>query len=149
MIFLFDYLFDTNLFLRLADKHSPQRPIILNAIRKIRANNQTICYTPQILAEFWNVCSRPTTARGGFGLSLAQTERKVDLIEKYFEILPDTFQTFTEWRKIVSDYAVTGVQVHDAKLVASMNVHKVEFLVTLNEKDFKRFSIKVLNPKDI
>jgi predicted nucleic acid-binding protein len=51
--------------------------------------------------------------------------------------------------KIVSDYAITGVQVHDAKIAASMNVHKVEFLVTLNEKDFKRFPIKVLNPKDI
>jgi predicted nucleic acid-binding protein len=52
MAYLFDYLFDTNIFLRLAEKNSPQRPIILNAIRKIRANNQTICYTPQILAEF-------------------------------------------------------------------------------------------------
>jgi predicted nucleic acid-binding protein len=101
------------------------------------------------LAEFWNVCTRPVSARGGFGLSIAQTERKVNLIQKYFEILPDTLQTFTEWRKIVSDYSVTGVQVHDAKLVASMNIHKVEYLVTLNEKDFKRFSINVLNPKDI
>jgi predicted nucleic acid-binding protein len=100
MAYLFDYLFDTNIFLRLAEKNSPQRPIILNAIRKIRANNQTICYTPQILAEFWNVCSRPVTARGGFGLSLAQTERKVNLIQKYFEILPDTFQTFAEWQKL-------------------------------------------------
>lgn len=149
MAFLFDYLFDTNIFLRLAEDYSLERPVILNAILNVRADNKTICYTPQILAEFWNVCTRPASARGGFGLSLAQTERKVNLIQKYFEILPDTLQTFTEWRKIVSDYAVSGVQVHDAKIVASMNVHKVEYLVTLNEKDFKRFGIKVLNPKDI
>lgn len=102
MTYLFDYLFDTNIFLRLAEKNSPERPIILNAIRKIRANNKTICYTPQILAEFWNVCTRPATSRGGFGLSIEQTERKVNLIQKYFEILPDTFQTFSEWREIVS-----------------------------------------------
>ncbi len=149
MAFLFDYLFDTNIFLRLAEKNSPERPIILSAVRKIRADNKTICYTPQILAEFWNVCTRPAAARGGFGLSVEQTERKVNLIQKYFEILPDTLQTFAEWRKIVSDYAVMGVQVHDAKLVASINIHKVEYLVTLNEKDLKRFSIKIINPKDI
>ncbi len=149
MAYLFDYLFDTNIFLRLAEKRSPERPAILNAIRKIRAKNQTICFTPQILAEFWNVCTRPATARGGFGLSLSQTERKVNLLQKYFELLPDNFQTFAEWRKIVSDYGISGVQVHDAKLVASMNVHKVEYLVTLNEKDFKRFGINIVRPEDI
>jgi predicted nucleic acid-binding protein len=88
-------------------------------------------------------------ARGGFGLSIEQTERKANLIQKHFEMLPDMPATFTEWRKIVSDYSVVGVQVHDAKLVASMNVHKVEYLVTFNEKDFKRFSIKVIHPQDI
>ena len=149
MAFLFDYLFDTNIFLRLAEKNSSERPVILNAISKIRANNKTICFTPQILAEFWNVCTRPATSRGGFGLSIEQTERKVNLIQKHFEILPDTFQTFTEWRKIISDYKVMGVQVHDAKLAASMNVHKVEYLVTFNEKDFKRFGIKIIYPQDI
>jgi predicted nucleic acid-binding protein len=146
---LFDYLFDTNTFLRLAEKHSAERPIILNAIRKIRRQNKTICCTPQILAEFWNVCTRPASARGGLGLSIEQTERKVNLIQKHFELLPDTPSTFTEWRKLVADYRVMGVQVHDTKLVASMNVHKVEYLVTLNEKDLKRFAIKVINPKDV
>lgn len=149
MAFLFDYLFDTNIFLRLAEKNSAERPIILNAIRKIHQQNKIICYTPQILAEFWNVCTRPTSSRGGFGLSLEQTERKVNLIQKHFELLPDTPATFTEWRKLVSDYKVTGVQVHDTKLVASMNVHKVEYLVTLNEKDLKRFSINVISPNDV
>lgn len=149
MPFLFDYLFDTNIFLRLAENYSSERPAIINAILNARADNKTICYTPQILAEFWNVCTRPASARGGFGLSVAQTERKVNLIQKYFELLPDTLQTFTEWRKIVSDYNILGVQVHDAKLIASMNVHKVEYLVTLNEKDFKRFGIKIVHPIDI
>mgnify|MGYP002086948034 CR=1 FL=1 len=149
MAFLFDYLFDTNIFLRIAEKNSSERPIILNAIRKIRQQNKTICYTPQILAEFWNVCTRPKSARGGIGLSVEQNERKVNLIQKHFELLPDTPATFTEWRKLVSDYRVIGVQIHDTKLVASMNVHKIEYLVTLNEKDLKRFSIKVINPKDI
>ncbi len=149
MSFLFDYLFDTNIFLRLAEENSLERPIILNAIRKIRAGNKTICFTPQILAEFWNVCTRPVSARGGFGLSTNQTERKVNLIQKHFELLPDTAATFTEWRKLVSDYKAVGVQVHDTKIAASMNVYKIEYLVTLNEKDFKRFGVKIVHPENI
>lgn len=147
--FLFDYLFDSNIYLRLADRNSSERPAILDAIRKTRAANKTICYTPQVLAEFWNVCTRPASSRGGFGLSVAQTERKVNLIEKHFEFLPDTPATFAQWRRLVSDHNVVGVQVHDTKLVASVKVHRVEYLVTLNEKDLKRFSVKVINSMDV
>jgi predicted nucleic acid-binding protein len=50
----------------------------------------------------------------------------------------------------VIDFSVIGVQVHDTKIVASMTAHKVQNLVTFNEKDFKRFPmIKVLNPNNI
>lgn len=144
------YLFDTNNFLRLAEKQSPQRNIILQALRKLRLNNHTVCYTPQILAEFWNVCTRPASARGGSDFSIRQTERKVSIIQKYFRLLPDSLQTFLEWRKLVSDYSVSGVSVHDAKVAASVIVHQIDFLVTANEKDFKRFSmIQTVNPKDV
>ena len=144
------YLFDSNTYLRLAQKTSPQRQTVLDAVRKLRANNELIQYTPQVLAEFWNVCTRPETARGGLGLSIEQTERRVNLIEKHFKLLPDNLATFNTWRRLVSDYRIIGVQVHDAKLVASMIAHNVQNLVTFNEKDFQRFPmITVINPKDI
>ena len=144
------YLFDSNNFLRLAEENSSSHQTVLEAIRKLRHQNEIIYYTPQVLAEFWNVCTRPQSARGGFGFSIAQTERKTNLIQKYFRLLPDNLATFNQWRRLVSDYQITGVQVHDTKLVASMIAHQVQYLVTFNEKDFKRFSmINVLNPKDV
>ena len=144
------HLFDSNNYLRLAEKSSPQRQIVLNAVRKLRANNRIIYYTPQVLAEFWNVCTRPNAARGGLGLSIEQTERKANLIQKHFRLLSDNLATFNEWRRLVSDYQISGLQVHDAKLVASMIAHNVQYLITFNEKDFKRFPmITVLNPKDV
>lgn len=144
------WLFDTNIFLRLAEKNSPLRQVILQMILVLRSRNDVICYTPQILSEFWNVCSRPVTARGGLGLSLAETDRKVSLIEKHFRLLPDNLATFQEWRKIVRDFGISGVQVHDAKLVASMTAYDVANLVTLNAKDFKRFpQIRAIEPKAI
>jgi len=144
------YLFDTNIFLRLAEKNSPERQTILDALRKLRANNEIICCTPQVIAEFWNVCTRPQSARGGLGLTISQTERKADLIQKYFQMLPDSLAAFNEWRKLVSKYQISGVSVHDAKLVASMLAHGIQTLVTFNVRDFQRFPvITTIHPKDI
>src|SRR5437868_15012861 len=107
-------------------------------------------YTPQILSEFWNVCTRPQTAHGGLGLSIEQTERKANLMQKHFQLLPDNLATFEAWRRLVFDYRIIGVQVHDAKLVASMMAHQIQNLVTFNERDFQRFPmITIINPKDM
>lgn len=94
------HLFDSNNFLRLAEKNNPKRQIVLDAIRKRRAANEIIYYTPQVLAEFWNVCSRPANVRGGLNLTVEQTDRKATLIQKYFALLPDNVASFTEWRHL-------------------------------------------------
>ncbi len=144
------HLFDSNCFLRLAETQSFDRTVVLAALSKLRGANEAIYYTPQVLAEFWNVCTRPASVRGGFGLTVEQTERKVKLIAKHFRLLPDSLATFVEWQRLVSDFRVEGVQVHDAKIVASMLAYNVTYLVTFNEKDFRRYSmITVVNPKDI
>jgi predicted nucleic acid-binding protein len=144
------HLFDSNVFLRLAQKNSPQRSVVLEAVRKLRSQNEIIYYTPQVLAEFWNVCTRPTSARGGFGLTAEQTARKAGLVQKHFRLLPDNRATFDEWLRLVVDNQIMGVSVHDAKLAASMIVHNIRYLVTFNEKDFRRFPmIRVVAPSNI
>lgn len=111
---------------------------------------ETLCYTPQVIAEFWNLCTRPNTARGGLGLSVESTERKVKLIEKHFRLLPDDIRTFVAWRKLVSDLKIKGVQVHDAHIAASMISHNISHLLTFNESDFRRYSqIIVKTPMQI
>ena len=144
------WLIDTNIFLRAAKRNDPDHQVALDAIRALRAKNEILCYTTQVLVEFWNVCTRPTTARGGLGLKLSVTERKTRLIEKRFHLLPENLATHQEWRQLVSAYSVQGVQVHDAMLAAVMNVHGVANLLTFNRDDFKRYSgITALSPADI
>ena len=65
---------DTNVLLQVVNKNDPLRPVSLAAIRTLRARKEPLYYTPQVLAEFWNVCTRPASARGGFGLSSVETE---------------------------------------------------------------------------
>ena len=144
------FLFDTNIFLRLAERNSDLREPVIEALRILRSRNEVLCYTSQIISEFWNVCTRPLTARSGLGLTIEQTERKVLLIEKHFRLLPDCTATFREWRRLVKEKSVIGVQVHDTKIAASMTVHGVSDLLTFNARDFKRFDfVNAIDPRDL
>jgi|SRR5581483_2208943 len=144
------YLIDTNVFLRAAKRNDPARQLVLEALRKLRKNNETLCYTTQVLVEFWNVCTRPPTARGGLGLSCQATERKIRIIEKWFHLLPENLATHQEWRRLVVAHSVQGVQVHDTMLVAVMQVHNVLRLLTFNGDDFRRFpGVTVLSPSEV
>lgn len=144
------YLIDTNIFLKAAKRNDPARPLTLNALRQLREKNETLCYTTQVLVEFWNICTRPPTARGGLGLSCQGTERKTRVIEKWVRFLPENLATHQEWRRLVVAHSVQGVQVHDTTLVAVMQVHNISHLLTFNRDDFKRFpDITILTPAEI
>lgn len=52
-------------------------------------------------------------------------------------------------RRVLED-SVTGKQVHDARIVAAMNVHQITKLLTFNTKDFKRFqNIELIDPNTL
>lgn len=109
-----------------------------------------LAVTSQNLVEFWNVCTRPASARGGYGLSIDATERRLRVLERLFTILPDASTTHAEWKRLVVEYGVKGVQVHDARIVAMMNVHGLTGVLTLNANDFKRYDrITVLTPAQV
>jgi len=46
-------------------------------------------------------------------------------MKRFFSVLPDTADVFAEWERLVIQHQVSGKKVHDARLVASMNVHGV------------------------
>jgi predicted nucleic acid-binding protein len=144
------YLVDTNVFLRLVPKNDPLRNTALHALEKLRRSNEDLLYTTQLLAEFLTVCTRPATARGGYGLSFQEAERKIRVIERFCRLIPDSLATHVEWRRLIAAYSVKGVEVHDARLVASMVVHRVTQILTFDVDDFKRYQeIKAVSPADI
>jgi hypothetical protein len=52
------------------------------------AEGDILVTAAQCAAEFWNVCTRPTTARGGFGLSIPEAGRRLRVLEGLFHIRP-------------------------------------------------------------
>jgi predicted nucleic acid-binding protein len=142
------YLVDTNILLRLVQPDSPEYGVIRECTDRLWARGADLFYTSQNLAEFWNVCTRPAD-RNGFGFSVAETDERAALIEGKFSFAADSVATHQEWRRILVA-GISGIQVHDARMVAAMRVHGIANLLTMNAKDFRRFSgITVLSPDDV
>jgi len=101
------------------------------------------------VGEFWNTCTRPL-ARNGYGLSPREADRRAGLFEDKLRFLPDGLAVHQEWRRLLVTHNVSGVQVHDARLVAAMRVHGVKRILTFNEKDFARYpDIEALHPRSM
>lgn len=142
-------LVDTNILLRVSRRSDPQHSLVDAALAKLALAGTTLHYTHQNIAELWNAMTRPV-ARNGFGLTATEAEREVRVIEAGMSLLPDSEAVYQEWRRIVVQHAVSGVQVHDASLVAAMRVHGVRHILTLNVTDFSRYSgITVAHPSGI
>src|SRR5689334_22192166 len=143
------YLLDTNILLRLSKRSDPHHGLVKAALDLLTDRGADICCTPQNVSEFWNVCTRPSD-RNGFGLSVTETDDALRAIERTITVLPDNDQIYRVWRVLVVRHQVKGVQVHDARLAAAMQVHGISHILTLNQPDFVRYSkLSVVHPRDI
>ncbi len=142
-------LVDTNILLRITRRSDPQHKLVDTALARLAGQSTTLYYTHQNIAELWNAMTRPIT-RNGLGLTVAEAEREVRAIEVGMTLLADSEAVYREWRRIVVQYSVSGVQVHDARLAAAMYVHGVGHILTLNVTDFSRFDgLSPLHPNSI
>jgi predicted nucleic acid-binding protein len=67
-------------------------------------------------------------------------------------VLPASPHVYPQWRRLVVQFGVSGVQVHDAHLVATMLVNGVNHILTFNSQDFNRYKsagIVAVNPANV
>ena len=142
-------LVDTNVLLRLARKPDPQYQIVNSAVARLLTQGTALFYTMQNIAELWNVMTRPVH-RNGLGLNIQEAESQVLAIESGLHLLPDSSAVYSEWRNLVVKYGIVGVQVHDARLAATMIVHRANHILTFNVADFSRFGeITAVHPASV
>ena len=143
------FLIDSNVLIRWVQSSDPGFQAADAAMDRLMLSNAELCYTSQNLGEFWNALTRPTS-RNGYGLSPLEANRCAISIESRLRLLPDTPAVHNEWRRLLVEYRVSGVQVHDARLVAAMLVNGVRRILTFNAKDFARFdAIEAVHPSQM
>ena len=142
-------LFDTGILLRLFDRSDPNHATVRESVRLLHRIGHQPVIAIQNAVVFWNVMTRPAAARGGFGLSVATTHRRLQHLRRRFAVLAENLLVFDEWMRITAAHGVSGRAVHDARLVAQMLVSQVPTILTLNPGDFRRYSaISVVTPME-
>jgi predicted nucleic acid-binding protein len=143
-------LIDTGILLRIANRDDPLHGDVRAALKTLKGRGEQTVTALQNIAEFWNVCKRPASARGGLGLKFDQAERRLRLVERIVEVLDEPEDLYARWRQIVLTYQVLGVRVHDARLVATMQSFSITTILTLNSADFARYQgIHALIPRQL
>jgi hypothetical protein len=93
------------------------------------------------------VWTRPA-ARNGFGLTGETADQEIGRFESMMSLAADSAAVYARWRELLLQYQVSGVQVHDARLVAAMLASGIRNLLTLNGADFARYGelVTVVDP---
>ena len=133
------YLVDSNILLGYAGRTHTMHRIVRDAVRTLHADGHALQVVSQNFVEFWSVATRPVV-RNGLGLTLAEAEWQLRLVERVFPMLDDSPKVYPEWRRLVVAHGVSGVKVYDARLVAFMLANSITHILTFNTADFKRYS---------
>jgi predicted nucleic acid-binding protein len=139
-------LCDTNILLRTVSPDSPDHALALESLAKLRRAGKVPVLVPQCIYEFYVAATRPAN-QNGLGMSPEVASSFIDDLLEVFPLLRDERTIFERWKKLVEDFQVSGKTAHDARLMAAMNRHSVETILTFNDRDFKRYDgIIVLTP---
>ena len=145
-------LLDSGILLRLINADDEAHLIIRQAVDTLIAGRDELWITTQNIAELWNVATRPVV-NNGLALSPTQVAKLYDeTIAPVCGILTEAESHPDVFRRLLKQYNVVGKQVHDARLLASMLTWQIDSILTLNERNFRRYEpegISVLTPPSI
>ena len=142
-------LLDTNILSRIVETGHAQHRASLDATDLLGKQQHDLVLVPQIVYEFWAVCTRPLSANG-LGRTVVEAESELAIFKSLFTILDESPWTLAEWEKRVVAFQIIGKNAHDTHLVAAMACHGISHLLTFNNQDFRRYSgITVITPDGV
>jgi predicted nucleic acid-binding protein len=133
---------DTNVLLAATDESRAEHRDALMVLNDWASVRTDLCTSGQVLREYLAVATRPAE-NNGLGLNLTDALGNVRAIRERTTLLAENSKVADRLLGLLADVECTGKQVHDANLVATMLVHGVSAMVTMNLADFARFAGQV------
>ena len=132
-------LIDASVLLRLRHLDSPHHAECVAVLDPIAAAMHGLRLCAQTLIKYWVVATRPVT-QNGFGLTTELAARDLTRLRGYLPTLPEPPDLADRWQRLVTNHDVKGKPSHDARMAALMEAHSVGRLLTLNPRDFTRYT---------
>ena len=142
-------LIDTSIVVRTAQPGTVACAEALAALTNLDARGAERFIVPQVLYEYWVVCTRPSN-QNGLGFSAIQAETDLERLKQLFLLLRDERSIFEHWQKLVVGHSVLGKTAHDTRLAAAMQRHQLSHILTFNKSDFVRYPhVIAVTPGDV
>lgn len=141
-------LVDTNVIIRSLQSDSSQHHHAQSALKALKAQGRDLFLSPQNLVEIWAVATRPP-ANNGLDFTTEEAAAEITRLNEIFTILSEK-PVNDVWQSLVIEHRVSGKATHDARLVAAMQVHGLNSILTFNSGDFTRYpGIEVVHPAEV
>jgi predicted nucleic acid-binding protein len=129
---------DTNILVYANVAEAPLHHAALQAIQASEKTGQVLWISRQVLREYLATLTRP----GQFPTppSIATLMTQVRHFTARFRVADEGPLVTERLLTLLATVSVGGAQVHDANIVATMQVYRIRQLITHNVDDFTRFS---------
>ncbi len=129
---------DTNVLLAATDEARQEHTQAVAAINVWPASGMVLYTSGQILREYLVVATRPLD-RNGLGMARFDAVGNVRALRARLNLLAEDVKVSDWLLQLLDTVECAGKQVHDANVVATMLVHGIDTVVTMNVDDFARF----------
>ena len=132
---------DTNVIVYARFVDAPWHDSARGSLERAAANGEVRRISRQVLREYLATSTRPQAWAGS--LSMAEALADVERLRDTFDVLEDGPQVTEQLLDLCRAVPVSGKQVHDANIVATMLAHGERRLLTFNDADFRRYGSRV------
>jgi predicted nucleic acid-binding protein len=132
---------DTNILIRANVATAPLHKEARQALYNLANANAEMWLSRQVLREYLVNVTRPQTYANPAPLPLVI--KQVQYFLSNLNIAEDNAEVTTQLLKLVESLSISGKQMHDANIVATMQIYEIKTLLTHNVKDFQRFTKQI------
>lgn len=138
-------IIDTNVLVYAMDADAPQHAAARVLLEAARNPSATLYVTSQILCEFYSVVTN--TRRVPRPRTPDQALRAISSLLTFLHVLPTPARAVEGWLDLLRRRPVTGGDVFDLQIVATMQANGVQRIYTFNADDFEVFpELAVVTP---
>lgn len=136
---------DTNILLRamipVMDHHAEAEALL----QSMWERNTELWVSRQVIREYLVQATHPNSFKPA--LTIEQVMVQMEIITTLFQIADENSAVTAQLLILLKTHPTRGKQVHDANLVAVMQVYEIDTILTLNVEDLKRFqpTIKIIS----
>jgi len=132
---------DTNIVLRLVNSGLAEHSQVQRLVQTVRDENRELWISRQVIREYLVQVTRPGVL--AVPLSGEQVRIHIQTLKLLFKVADETEATTDQLLALLEEFPSGGKQIHDANIVATMLVHNIDTLLTINVADLKRFASKI------